>query len=83
VAFSPPCAMPDLAVIIPNRNRPDLLAQCLRFMEFQNRFRTELVIVDNDSDDPAVPAMYAQLRERHGAKIVSMNQKFISPAWSI
>ena len=76
VAFSPPCAMPDLAVIIPNRNRPDLLAQCLRFMEFQNRFRTELVIVDNDSDDPAVPAMYAQLRERHGAKIVSMNQKF-------
>jgi GT2 family glycosyltransferase len=68
--------MPDLAVIIPNRNRPDLLAQCLSFMEFPNRFRTELVIVDNASDDPAVSAMYAQLRERHGAKIVSMNQRF-------
>jgi len=76
VAFRPPCALPDLAVIIPNRNRPDLLAQCLSFMEFPNQFRAELVIVDNDSDDPAIPAMYAQLRERHGAKIVSMKQRF-------
>jgi GT2 family glycosyltransferase len=76
VAFRLPCAMPDLSVIIPNRNRPELLAQCLRFMEFPNRFRAELVIVDNASDDAYVLSMYAQLRERHGAKIVSMKQKF-------
>jgi GT2 family glycosyltransferase len=71
-----PSATLDLAVIIPNRNRPDLLGKCLGFMEFQNRFHTELVIVDNASDDPAVLAMYGHLRERYGAKIISMNQAF-------
>ena len=76
VAFKPPYAMPDLSVIIPNRNRPDLLAQCLSFMEFPNRFRTELVIVDNASDDADVLSLYAQLRERKDAKILSMNQEF-------
>jgi GT2 family glycosyltransferase len=71
-----PAGTPDLAVIIPNRNRPELLAQCLSFMAFPSRFRTELVIVDNASTDPAVLAMYARLRQRHCAKIVSMNQEF-------
>ena len=36
----------------------------------------ELVIVDNASDDPDVLTMYAQLRERYDAKIISMNQRF-------
>ena len=76
VLYALPARKADVAVIIPNRNRPDLLAQCLRFMEFPNHFRTELVIVDNASDDPSVLAIYAQLRERHAAKIVSMNQRF-------
>jgi GT2 family glycosyltransferase len=71
-----PAAGVDLAVIVPNRNRPELLEQCLGFLEFPNHFRTELIVVDNASDDPAVLAIYAQLRERHGARIVSMNQKF-------
>lgn len=66
----------DLAVIIPNRNRPDLLTQCLTFLEFPHQFRIELIIVDNASDDPAVLAIYRQLRERHGAKIVTMSHKF-------
>jgi O-antigen biosynthesis protein len=76
VAFADPCAMPDLSVIVPNRNRAELLAQCLSFMKFPNRFRIELVIVDNASDDADVLSMYEQLRERNNAKIVSMNQKF-------
>ncbi|MFO1206720.1 MAG: glycosyltransferase family 2 protein [Burkholderiales bacterium] len=63
-------------MIVPNRNRPDLLTQCLKFMDLQNRFKTELIIVDNASDDPSVLALYAQLETRHGAKIVLMKQKF-------
>jgi GT2 family glycosyltransferase len=75
-AYALPPAVPDLAVIIPNRNRPELLAQCLSFMELPNRFQIELVVVDNASDDPATLAMYGRLRERNGAKIVAMNQQF-------
>ena len=71
-----PTATPDLAVIVPNRNRPELLKRCLEFLEFQNHFRTELVVVDNASDEPSVLAIYEELRKRHGAKIVPMNQKF-------
>ena len=67
---------PELAVIVPNRNRPELLMQCLKFMQFENRFKTELIIVDNASDDPSVLAIYADLQARSGAKIVSMNQRF-------
>ncbi len=69
-------AAPDLAVIVPNRNRPELLKQCLKFMDFENGFKTELIIVDNASDDPSVSEIYVELKARHDAKIVGMNQKF-------
>ncbi len=74
--YARPSRSEDLAIVIPNRNRPELLEKCLGFLEFHNHFSTELVIVDNASDDPRIFSMYAQLRERHGAIIVSMNQKF-------
>jgi GT2 family glycosyltransferase len=69
-------AAPDVAVIVPNRNRPDLLKQCLKFMDFENGFKSELIIVDNASDDPSLSEIYVELKARHGAKIVNMNQKF-------
>jgi O-antigen biosynthesis protein len=68
--------MPSLAIVIPNRNNPELLKRCLRFLEFANRFRPELVIVDNASDEAAVHAIYRDLRERYGARIVQMDQTF-------
>lgn len=74
--YSLPTAVPDLAVIIPNRNRPELLTQCLKFLEFENGFNTELIIVDNASDNPSLHQMYARLEVQRGAKIVSMNQRF-------
>ena len=67
---------PSMTVIIPNRNKPDLLAQCLRFLEFSNRFIPEVVIVDNASDDPGTLRLYDDLRARHGAVIVPMNAPF-------
>jgi GT2 family glycosyltransferase len=76
VTYALPSARPDLAVIVPNRNQPELLKRCLGFMEFPNEFQPELIIVDNASDDSSVLAIYAQLQERHGARIVSMNQRF-------
>jgi len=66
----------DLAVIIPNRNSPDLIRQCLGVFESAGRLRTELVIVDNASDDPNLFSIYEEIQNRFGAKIVPMNQPF-------
>jgi O-antigen biosynthesis protein len=73
---APSNELPSLAIVIPNRNNPELLKRCLRFLEFANRFRPELVMVDNASDEAAVHAIYRDLRERYGARIVQMDQMF-------
>jgi len=69
-------SLADLSVIIPNRNSPDLLRQCLEVFESPSHLQTELVIVDNASDDPHVFAIYEEIRQRFGATIVPMNQPF-------
>ncbi len=73
----PPGAdLPSMAIVIPNRNNSELLKRCVRFLEFPNAFRPELVVVDNASDEPALAAVYDDLRLRHGARIVPMNRSF-------
>jgi O-antigen biosynthesis protein len=69
-------SLPALAIVIPNRNKAELLEQCLSFLRFENRFRPELVIVDNASDEAAVRALYRELSARHGARIVPMDRSF-------
>jgi GT2 family glycosyltransferase len=68
--------LPALAIVIPNRNKPELLEQCLSFLKFENGFRPELVIVDNASDEAAVRTLYRDLRARYGAHIVQMDRSF-------
>jgi GT2 family glycosyltransferase len=67
---------PSIAIVIPNRNRPDLLRRCLGFLAFSNQFTPELVIVDNGSDNLETLKIYADIERQHGARIVSMNQSF-------
>jgi GT2 family glycosyltransferase len=68
--------LPSLAVVIPNRNKPELLERCVSFLNFENPFRPELVIVDNASDEAAVRSLYRDLRTRHDARIVQMDRSF-------
>jgi GT2 family glycosyltransferase len=68
--------LPALAIVIPNRNNPELLQRCLRFLDFPNPFRPELVIVDNASDEAAVQSICRDLRARCGARVVQMDQMF-------
>jgi GT2 family glycosyltransferase len=67
---------PSTAVVIPNRNQPDLLRRCLGFLAFSNKFTPELVIVDNGSDNQETWEIYAEIERQHGAQIVQMNQSF-------
>jgi GT2 family glycosyltransferase len=68
--------LPVMAIIIPTRNKPELLKRCVSFLEFPNCFRPELVIIDNGSDEAAVTTIYSELRARHGARIVQMDRPF-------
>src|SRR5579871_1399649 len=78
-----PAGRPAAAIVIPNRNHPELLARCLGFLDYANHFRPEIVVVDNASDDPALPALYAELKERYGIQVLTWTSRSISRAWSI
>ena len=67
---------PEVAVVIPTRNRADLLARCLRSLEGQKGIRTELILVDNASDEPAVFDIYSDVCSRQSARILSVGQPF-------
>ncbi|GAB4072777.1 glycosyltransferase family 2 protein [Ancylobacter sonchi] len=64
-----------VAVVIPNRNKPDLLQQCVRSLSTEKAVR-ELIVVDNASDDARTLELYDDLRRDHGARIVPMDQPF-------
>ncbi|NLR73271.1 glycosyltransferase [Novosphingobium sp. ERN07] len=52
---------PKVTVIVPTRNRLDLLATCIAGLERTNYADFEVIIVDNGSDDPATLAWLAKL----------------------
>lgn len=57
--------LPRVSVIIPTRNRVDLLATCLEGLEGTDHPDLEVILVDNDSDDPATIAFLDALPARN------------------
>ena len=56
-------ATPLVSIIIPTRNRLDLLGPCIESLLRETpSAHWELILVDNDSDDPALPAYYETLQ---------------------
>jgi GT2 family glycosyltransferase len=59
-----------VSIIVPTRNRLELLAACVESLLRQTRYAAwELLLVDNGSDDPAVLAYYDTLRAQHAERI--------------
>ncbi|MDR2113205.1 MAG: glycosyltransferase family 2 protein, partial [Candidatus Accumulibacter sp.] len=55
---------PTVSIIVPTRNRLDLLAPCVESLFLNTHYPNwELLIVDNDSDDPRVIEYFDKLRE--------------------
>jgi GT2 family glycosyltransferase/glycosyltransferase involved in cell wall biosynthesis len=53
---------PLVSIIIPNKNKPDLLRTCIQgIIEKTDYLRKEVIIIDNESDDPATFALYREL----------------------
>lgn len=53
--------LPSVTVIVPTRNRLDLLSACLRGLEATDYPELDVIVVDNGSDDPATLAYLATL----------------------
>ncbi|WP_052389656.1 glycosyltransferase [Belnapia moabensis] len=73
-----PIAEPPLvSIVIPNRDRPGLLAQCLRgLMEETDYPRIEIVIVDSGSSDPETLALYARLKAEGRIRLITFREPF-------
>jgi GT2 family glycosyltransferase len=74
--LSRPARARSVAIVIPNRDQPDLLSRCIRCLEFLEGPLPELVIVDHASTDPATLAIYADLQKRYGARIQRLGGRF-------
>lgn len=67
-----PTPPPLVSIVIPTRDRQDLLEQCIRSLDETTRYRNfEIIVVDNDSKEPQTKAYFATLAERKNVRVVS------------
>lgn len=59
-----PDTLPSVSVIIPTRNRADLLRTCIAGLRATDYPNLEIIIADNDSDDPETLAYFATLAQQ-------------------
>lgn len=66
-----PDPLPLASIVIPTRDRKDLLELCIRSLDQQTRYRNvEVIIVDNDSREEDTKAYFATLAQRPDVRIV-------------
>lgn len=61
--------LPRTSVVVPTRNRVDLLSTCIAGLNAVEYPDLEVIIVDNDSDDPATLAYLADLAKK-GVRVI-------------
>ena len=72
-----PDPAPLVTVIIPTRDSVDILRRCLESIFLKTRYPSfELLIVDNQSSEPATLAYFDELRSAHKARILSYPKAF-------
>ena len=55
---------PRVSILIPTRNRKDLLAACLEFIyDAAARARSEIIVIDNDSSDPTTQSYLRKIAQ--------------------
>jgi GT2 family glycosyltransferase len=66
---------PLVSVIVPTRNRSDLLRKCIEGLGGTDYPNMEILVVDNDSDEPGTTALLAGLRTR-GVQVIPVAGEF-------
>ena len=65
-----------VSIVIPFRDRPELLRNCLRSVRSSTFQRIEIVLVDNGSEDPRTGRLLARAGERMEIRLVSRPGQF-------
>lgn len=74
----PETAPPDatVSIIIPFRDRPELLRNCLRSLRRSTYKKIEIVLVDNGSEDPRTARLLASISAKRNVKLVRCDEPF-------
>lgn len=69
----PIVAVPDarVSIVIPFRDRPELLRNCLRSLRGGTHHNFEVILVDNGSEDPRTGRLLARVSARQDVRLVS------------
>jgi len=77
VKYALPVHCPLVSLIIPTRNRIDLLRRCIdSILQKTDYPQLEILIVNNESDDPATLDYMHQLERNHQARIIDYPYPF-------
>lgn len=69
IKFPLPTPPPLVSIIIPTKNRVELLAACLKSIFTKTTYPNyEVIVVDNGSDDWSCRELYSALAREHGAR---------------
>ena len=72
-----PRTCPKVAVVIPTRNASGMLRRCIESLTASTRYPNyEIVVIDNQSDEPELAAYLAQLQQRMRAKKFRYDRPF-------
>lgn len=75
-----PEPLPLVSIVIPTRDRKDLLEACINSLDRATSYRNkEVVILDNDSAEPETKAYFAALAQRPDVRIVPAPGPFNYP----
>jgi GT2 family glycosyltransferase len=66
---------PQVTVIIPTRNRADLLRKCMHGLRRTQYPRMQVIVVDNECDEPEAIALLAEIRG-DGAEVIRVAGEF-------
>ncbi|MFA7494936.1 MAG: glycosyltransferase family 2 protein [Acidithiobacillus sp.] len=67
---------PLVSIIIPTRNKLSVLRQCLDSLSRTSYSNTEVIIIDNQSDDPETLAYLAEIQKRPDLRVLSYPYPF-------
>jgi GT2 family glycosyltransferase len=67
---------PLVTIIIPTRNEGDLLRQCLNSLRLTEYPNVEILVIDNQSDDPQTLNYLEELKSRRNHQVVSYPHPF-------
>ena len=75
-----PDPAPLVSIVIPTRDRKDLLEACINSLDHATSYRNkEVIILDNDSAEPETKAYFAALAQRPDVRIVPAPGPFNYP----